>query len=177
MDPTRVLVVYYSHGGTTRKVARAIGKELDCELEAISERNPRRGVLGYLQSGLDATFNREAALAPMSTDARDYDLVVVGTPTWNASVSTPVRTYLTANRGRIRAVAFFCTYEGSGSARVLRQMEEICGRAPAMTLALRKDEVSHDGFPVKVRTFAKALHTGVIGPRTTHPPPLLVVPA
>jgi len=177
MDPTRVLVVYYSRSGTTRKVARAIGKELDCELEAISERTPRRGVLGYLQSGLDATFHREMALVPVSTDAKDYDLVVVGTPTWNASVSTPVRAYLAANRERIRRVAFFCTYDGSGSARVLRQMEEICGKAPTMTLAVRTDEVSHDGFPVKVRTFATALHTSSSGPRRSRPPPLLVVPA
>jgi hypothetical protein len=33
----------------------------------------------------------------MNTDPNDYDLVLVGTPVWNASVSTPVRTYFAAS--------------------------------------------------------------------------------
>ncbi len=93
----------------------------------------------------------------MNTDPKDYDLVVVGTPIWNASVSSPVRTYLAANHGRIPRVAFFCTHGGSGSARVLRQMSEICAQPPVATLVLRTDEVRRGAIAAQVRAFASAL--------------------
>jgi flavodoxin len=159
MNPTRALVVFYSRTGTTGIVARAIREELGCEIEAIRDRTSREGIVGYVRSSFDAILRRPAALRAMSSNAKDYDLVLVGTPIWNASVSAPVRTYLSANRGRIRKVAFFCTHGGSGSARVLRQMEELCGQHPAVTLVLRTEEVRHDAYAAKVRTFATALET------------------
>jgi flavodoxin len=157
MDPTRTLVVFYSKTGTTEIVARAIRDELGCEIEAIHDLEEREGIAGYLHSGFDAMFHRPAALRAMSSNAQDYELVIVGTPIWDASVSARVRTYLTANRDRIRKVAFFCTHGGSGSARVLREMEEICGRHPVVALVLRTEEVRHDAHGAKVRTFASAL--------------------
>ena len=157
MDPMRMLVVYYSRTGTTGTVARTLRDELGCEVEQIAERKERRGVLGYLRAGFDATFHRAAELRPMSTDPKDYDLVIVGTPIWNASVSAPVRAYLAANRERIPRVAFFCTHGGSGSARVLHQMEEICGQKPVSALVLRTDEVRRGSLAPKVRIFASTL--------------------
>jgi hypothetical protein len=111
------------------------------------------------RSGFDAAFGRPASLRTMNTDPNDYDLVLVGTPVWNASVSTPVRTYLSANRDRIRRVAFFCTYGGTGSGRALRQMEEACAQAPVLTMALRSEEVRRGAIAAKVRTFVSALKT------------------
>jgi flavodoxin len=158
MDPTRVLVVYYSRTGTTETVARAIRLELGCEIEAIHDAKHRSGVLGYIRSGMDAALRRPAKLLAMSSDPDDYDLVIVGTPIWNATVSAPVRTYLLANRERIRRVAFFCTHGGSGSERVLREMQELCVQPPVATLVLRTEEVRRDGFAPKIRSFVTALN-------------------
>jgi len=68
----------------------------------------------------------------------NYDLVIVGTPVWASNVSTPVRTYLSQNRGLLPRVAFFCTMGGRGSERALRKMEEISGARPVARLALRE---------------------------------------
>jgi flavodoxin len=177
MDPKRILVVYYSRTNTTREVARAIRDELGCEIERFVERRSRGGALGYLRSVFDIAFHRRAVLQPIEKDPNDYDLVVVGTPIWNASVSTPVRTYLSMNRDRIRRVAFFCTYGGTGSSRALRQMEAICGQAPVMTLALRMDDVTRGAVAAKVRTFAHTLtsgeSTGVESARAARPQAVL----
>lgn len=160
MDANRTLVVYYSRTGNTQDVARAIRDELGCEIERISDRERRRGVLGYLRSGLQAALRRPVELRPMSTNPRDYDLVIVGTPIWNASVSAPVRAYLKANRDSIPRVAFFCTYGGSpGSARALRQMGELCRKSPIATLALTEDEVHSADVLAVVRSFTAALKT------------------
>lgn len=157
MDPKRILVVYYSRTGTTREVARALRDELGCEIDRIADRGHAVGVFGYLRASFDVVFGRPASLRPMSTNPNDYDVVVVGTPVWNASVSTPVKTFLRANRHRIGRVAFFCTYGSSGSGRAMRQMEEVCGQAPIVTMALRSEEVARRSFDAKVRAFAAAL--------------------
>lgn len=177
MDPTRTLVVFYSRTGTTELAARAIREELGCAIEAIHDRKNRGGIVGYFRSSFDAMFHRPATIHAMSSNAKDYDLVLVGTPIWNASVSAPVRTFLSENRGRIRKVAFFCTHRGSGSARVLRQMEEICGKHPVVTLVLRTEEVRHDAYAAKVRTFAAALDTPVSSRGAAQRAKLHLVPA
>lgn len=153
----RTLVVFYSRTGTTQNLAHAIREELGCDIDVIREDQRRSGVLGYLRSALDSTLQRPTALRRMTRDVSAYDLVIVGTPVWTASVSAPVRTYLEANRDRIRRVAFFCTHGGSGSARALRQMEQLCGRHPLVTMVLRTEEVRQDAFGAKVRAFASAL--------------------
>ena len=155
--PGRTLVVFYSRTGTTQNVAHAIREELGCDIDVIREDQRRGGVLGYMRSALDGTFQRPAVLRRMIRDLSHYDLVIVGTPIWSASVSAPVRSYLEANRDRLRRVAFFCTHGGSGSARALRQMEEICGRHPLVTMVLRTEEVRQDAFGPKIRAFASAL--------------------
>jgi flavodoxin len=157
MDPKRTLVVYYSRTGTTHEVAEAIRNELGCEIDRIVDRTHRRGILGYLRSGLEAVLHRRVALGESSTVAGDYDLVIVGTPIWNASVSAPVRTYLHENRDRIRNVAFFCSYGGSGSTRTFRQMQQVCGQRPLAKLAVKQHEVHRPGFAEKVRAFASAI--------------------
>lgn len=167
MDPKRTLVVYYSRTGTTHEVADAIRKELGCEIDRIADRTHRRGLIGYLRSGLEAALHRRPALAKMSTIPSDYDLVIVGTPIWNASVSAPVRAYLRENRDRIRNVAFFCSYGGSGSTRAFRQMQKVCGRAPLATLAVKAHEVHRPGLAEKIKGLATTLRGS--RPSTTTP--------
>jgi hypothetical protein len=161
MDPTRTLVAYYSRSGTTRTVARAIRDELGCDIERVADRTRRRGALGYLRSGFDATFHRSTLLRPMSTAPDEYDVVIVGTPVWNGCVSPPIRSYLAMYRDRIQKVAFFSTRSrwGIPSPHVFRQMEEICGRPPVATLALRTNEVSGMTLAGAVRTFVSAVRS------------------
>ncbi len=168
----RTLVTYYSRTGTTRDVAYAIRDELRCELEPIVDRTPRDGLLGYIRSGLDVAFDATTELSPSLRSASDYDLVVVGTPIWNASVATPVRTYLAANGEHIRQIAFFCTYGASGSARALQQMQALCGRPPTAMFAVTADAVRHADFGAKVRAFASALTGRTPVHQSSRPVPL-----
>lgn len=141
MEAGKALVVYYSRSGFTKLVAQALAQALGADLEQLRDRKNRAGWIGYLRSALDATFHRLTRLGPISSDPAAYDLVVVGTPVWNASVSSPVRTFLAQYGARFKNVAFFCTYGGSGSDRAFRQMAAVCGKAPLGTLAIRDREV------------------------------------
>src|SRR5581483_5384377 len=114
--------IYYSRTGNTRSLARQIGDALgaEAELKEVQDRADRTGIVGYLRSGRDAWLQRRTELAPLEVDLNAFDLVVIGTPVWNASLSSPVRTFLADHANALRAVAFFCTMGGRGSDRVFR---------------------------------------------------------
>jgi len=160
MQTPRTLLVYYSRTGTTRAVAKLISATLGCDTEEIVDTKNRMGIVGYLRAGFDAFFRRPTLLKPTRYKPADYDLIIVGTPIWNASLSAPVRTYLTAHKGQLRKVAFFCTYGGSGSRRVFRQMAETCGLEPIDILDVREREVKRGEHVRRVREFAENLGRG-----------------
>lgn len=153
----RVLVVCYSRSGTTKKAGAAIAKALGADFEVIVDRASRAGIRGYLRSGYEATFQRETQIERPARDAEDYDLVVLGTPVWNASLSSPMLTYIRQHMSELGEVAFFCTCGGRGGERVLAQMARETGRTATATLILREAEVAHDTIAPKVDRFVRAL--------------------
>ena len=160
MRNPRTLLVYYSRTGTTREVAQEISTILACDVEEIVDTKNRQGVFGYLRSGFDAAFRRLTKLEPVRHDPASYDLIIVGTPVWNASLSAPVRTYLTMHRGQLKNVAFFCTYGGSGSRRVFRQMSEISGKSPLDVLDVREADVKRRTYVDHVKAFVSTVSGG-----------------
>jgi flavodoxin len=157
MRNPKVLVVYYSRTGTTKQVADAIVGALGCDVEGIVDTRNRRGFFGYLRSGFEAASRRLTTLEPLQHDPAAYDLIVVGTPIWNASLSSPVRTYLSLHKGRLKNVAFFCTYGGSGARRVFAQMTEACGLKPLNLLDIREGQVKRGEHTGLVHNFVESL--------------------
>lgn len=152
-----VLVVYYSRTGHTGQLAHAIAGVAGWEIEAVADLRSRLGVGGYLRSGYEATFRRLAAIATTENDPALYDLVVIGTPIWNSSVSSPIRTWLEQHRQRLRNVAFFSTCGGRGARRVFDQMTGLAGRQPLATLDVTDRELERTDLASRVGRFVTAL--------------------
>jgi len=157
MHTPKTLVVYYSRTGNTRLVAETISATLPCDVEEIEDTRNRSGIFGYFRSGFDAWLKKLTTLKPLRYDPTPYDLVIVGTPIWNTSLSAPVRTYLTLNKGRFKSVAFFCTCGGVGSRRVFHQMSEACGMKPLDVLDIREAEVGCGEHTRRVHTFVASV--------------------
>ncbi|MHC4479364.1 MAG: flavodoxin family protein [Planctomycetota bacterium] len=157
MDDKGTLVVYYSRTGTTRSVAELVAGLAGADLEEVVDTRSRRGVLGFLRSGMGVWLRRWTPIEPVRHDPADYRLVVVGTPVWAFSVSTPIRTYLCQQEGRLGEVAFFCVRRALGAGRAFRHMAGLCGHRPRATLALRMREVSRGDPAAKVRGFLDRL--------------------
>lgn len=138
-----MLIVYYSRSGHTASVARSLARACNAELEALVPTTSRRGLLGYLLSGYEGMAGREARIQPPNRNPRDYDIILLGTPTWGAAVSSPMRTYLHRYAGVLPEVGFFVTFGGRGGERVLEQMQGIAGKKPLATLALRERDLEH----------------------------------
>jgi len=150
------LVVYYSRTGTTRKVAEAIADLLRCGYEQVIDARNRAGLLGYLLSGRDAMRRRLTAIKEVAKNPSLYDVVVIGTPVWVYTASTPIRTYLAQRRRLFKGVAFFCTY-GGDCGHVISDMEELCRRKPRALLELQTKEVRKGEYAQKVQDFTARL--------------------
>jgi len=137
----KTLVVYHSRSGHTRRVAQTLARRLHADLDEIKLAESRAGLFGYLRCALEAITE----VTPSSHARRDphaYDLVIVGTPVWFWSLSSPVRDYLRKIRGTGARFAFFCTLGGSGALRVFETMTTLTGQMPLATLALTDAELA-----------------------------------
>jgi menaquinone-dependent protoporphyrinogen IX oxidase len=152
----KALVVYYSRSGNTARIARSIAGALEADLEPIVDRRSRKGLRGYLRSGLDAALRRSADIEEPAHDPSKYDLVVIGTPVWSGSPSSPVRAFLARYRKDLRTVAFFCTCNRRGAERTLRALSRLTGKSPADVLVLHKAELRGD-YSATITRFAREL--------------------
>lgn len=161
MSKSNILVVYYSRSETTRKVAEALASALSCDIEEITDVSNRRGRIGYLRSLIEAVRQRPSVIAPMAKDPSGYQLVIIGTPVWAGSVSSPVRAYLLRYASRLRSAAFFCTLGGRGAEGTFAQMEKLIGQTPQARLSITAHEVASHSFGPSVNELAHTLRTSI----------------
>lgn len=157
----KILLTYYSRTGTTKKVAQAIQKALDCDSEEIISVKNRQGAWGYLMSGKEATLGVPAEIKPIEKNPADYDLLIIGTPVWSWNVSSPVRAYLRKNQGKIKKVAFFCTKGGQDRHRTFSEIQKEIKIIPLATLELLTKEVVQDQFLEKTSAFVHKIHSSL----------------
>ncbi len=139
----RVLVVFFSRTGTTRRIAQAIAHATGGDCEELQEERSRKGILGWLRSGYEGTYRRSTEPLPLQHQLAAYDIVYVGSPTWNRSLSSPVRGFLTTNRAALAKVSLFATCAGGGADEVIAQMSSLLAAPPLASMALLDREIGH----------------------------------
>jgi flavodoxin len=154
---TRALVVYYSRTGYTRRIAEEIARALTCDICPIQEEKARHGLPGYLRSVYEAVRRKQPTIAALACDPGQYDVIVIGTPVWGWSLSSPVRAFVQRYGHRFARVAFFCTMGGSGAQKVFGELQQIVRMAPVATLGLTDTEIDAQTHLQKVDRFTTAL--------------------
>ena len=154
----KILVVYYSRTGHTRKVAEKLAGLLGAETEELIEPGKERGgVLGFMKAGRDAMLKRTVELAPAKKDPASFELVVLGSPVWAFMMCPAIRAYAEAHAGTIRRAAFFCTHGGGGASKSFTETESILGKPLAATLSLLDKAVDRGEVDAELAAFAKRL--------------------
>lgn len=153
----KVLVIYYSRTGATKKLAEYLAQTMAADIEEVFTEKDRKGIWGYLLSGKEATQKMTTSIKPLQKDPYMYDLVVYGTPIWSYNVSSPIRTVLIEQKARIKKAAFFCTMGGSGDLRAFNDMTAIIGKSPAATLSLTTKDVTSGQYVEKAKDFISKL--------------------
>jgi len=96
-------------------------------------------------------------LQPIKSKIEDYDLVIIGTPVWFYTMSTPARTLVTENKEKIKNIAFFCTMGSSGDDTTFKNLEELIGLKAKAQLTATTIEVMKDSFQAKANKFIEEL--------------------
>jgi len=154
----KILVTFYSRTGSTKKVGEMIAKALKADFEEIFDTKKRKGIFGYFSAGKDASKKSLTKLKPLKSKIENYDLVVVGTPIWAWSISTPIRTFLSENKSKFKKLAFFSTRGGSEPEPVFNEMAEI-SKKPVCTLSFTTKQVMKENIEKQVNSFAKKIQS------------------
>lgn len=159
----RVLILYYSLGGTTRRVADALAKLTGADIEAVQETRPRRRTpWGYARCILDSLRRRHAPIEPLDHDPAAYDLVVVGTPVWADRVSSPIRTLLADELGAAGQVAVFCTLMGPKPEKAMAEIETLAGRPPHPLVSFRERDVDDGSASDAIHALAREVSEAAV---------------
>lgn len=153
----KILIVYYSRTGVTKKLAIHLASFLNADLEEIKDQNSRLGLLGYLNSGKEAALKKIIPIEKLIFDPKDYDLVLVGTPVWAFTISSPVRSFLEKYKNDFKAWAMFCTQGGEGEQKTLSSAEKIVGSPAKAFLRLLTKQVLRKEFLSEIEVFKEKL--------------------
>ena len=89
----KILVAYYSYTGNTENGARMIAEDLDVDLFTIEMEHPYRGSI-YEVTAQDLNNDARPALATHVANMDQYDVVILGFPTWWSTMPMPIFTFL-----------------------------------------------------------------------------------
>jgi flavodoxin len=153
----KTLLVFYSRTGITKKVAQKIAEGLGADLEELKDLQDRSGVIGYLKSGRDAVSKKFSDIAPIEKNPTDYDLVIIGTPTWANNMACALRNYLIQTKGKIKNIACFATQGGNSVNKAVVNMAELSGLKSMANLVLTSKEVLKDEYQEKLLEFIEKL--------------------
>jgi flavodoxin len=152
----KTLVVCYTLTGMSGGIAHTIAHGLGAELELLDDTSERGGPLGYLRSGLEAIARGLPTIRARRAPG-DYELVVVGTPVWAGTMSSPMRSYLFMHRGQFSELACFCTSTGYGAESTLAEMQALADVDAVATLSVTERDIVAGRHDTSVRDFIAAL--------------------
>lgn len=153
----KILIIYYSRTGNTKRIAQELATLLPADIEKIIESEPREGFINWLRAGKDAMQKKISIIAPIKSNIGEYDLLIIGSPVWAFTVPPPIRSFLTQYRSEIKRVAFFATMGGRGDKRAFLHMQEICAKMPLLTETFLEKEIKQNFYQSKLHSFIEGI--------------------
>jgi len=138
-DNTKVLTIYFSHSGNTRKIANEIHKVVGGDIVEIQPEKPYPNnyntVVEQVRREMHSGYKPK--LKTRVADLGAYDTVFVGSPNWWHTVAPPVLTYLAESDLAGKTIIPFITHGGGGLGRSSADIAELCPNATILdSLAL-----------------------------------------
>lgn len=124
----KVLITYYSwSNGNTERIAEQLQKEIGGDLAKIDTVVPYTGSYDEVVSQGQDEVRRgyEPEIKPLSVNVADYDVIVIGTPTWWYTMAPAVKTFLHEQDFIGKTVIPFMT-NGGWPGHVIKDMKNAC---------------------------------------------------
>lgn len=121
------IIVYYSYGGNTERIANMIKDKLQCDkvkIETVKEYpNDYDEVVELGKKEADSGFMPE--IKPLGVDLENYDTVILGSPVWWYTFAPAMRTFLNKAELKGKKVYPFAT-NGGWIGHTLRDFAGCC---------------------------------------------------
>ncbi|MGA1847969.1 MAG: flavodoxin family protein [Thermoplasmatota archaeon] len=121
------LVVYYSYEGSTKLISETIAKAVIADLLEIKPEKEMtsKGFMKFVWGGSQVMMGKKPPLKPLARDPSEYDMIFIGTPVWNFSLTPPIKTFVEDHLPEGKKVAFFCSFDGN-SGKTFERLEKAC---------------------------------------------------
>lgn len=153
----KILVVYYTRTNNSAKIAETIHRELGGDVEKLRDGVDRNGIFGLARTALQGMRGAEVDICSSNHDPKEYETVVMITPTWMMKVSSPIRTYINRNKDKFNNVAFVSTQGGNHKSNVLKEMSELTGKKPLNECLIQGKEMKSEAWMNIIKDFCSKL--------------------
>ena len=152
-----VLIVYYSRNGHTETAVTKLSEILGADVEKIVDLKNRTGVWGFITGGRDANLKKLTTIQPVKYNPKDYEVVILATPTWASAATPAARTYIQQQKGGLNKVAFLVSQGGTCNGKIYKDLEELIGKSPIATVDFSRKDLQGTEWTEKLKTFAESV--------------------
>jgi flavodoxin len=142
-ETKKVLVAYYSYGGSTRQIANHIHDMAGGDILEIQPVTPYPNDYDAVvkQAKEELASGHKPELKTKIDNLSSYDMVFVGFPNWCNTFPAPVRTFLSQHDFSGKTIVPFCTHGGTGLGRSVTDISTLCPRSKLLdgTAILARD--------------------------------------
>ena len=171
---SKILVVFYSCTGTSRRVAELLCSQQGWPMAEIVDARPRRGVLGSLRCVVESIFKLRPDIGYEGPMPRDFDAVVLVSPIWALQLAGPMRSFVARRRDHIPDVAVMSVMGGQGAPNAAAEIARLIGHAPLLSSSVTQREVDDGSYAARLGAFGTAVRAAkdskaVVRPTTLSP--------
>ena len=159
-EKSSVLVVYYSRTGNTRKVADQIAERFDADIEELIDQKKRTGPIAFSAAGKDALAGNLTKIDDLKLNPLDYDIIILGTPSWFSNVTPAVRTFVDKYDLSNKIIGVFGTANKTGVKDTLDKLANLISKDDSKDipqLPLFKKDLNEDVLKGKIEEFYSAI--------------------
>ena len=148
LDSDKVLVVYFSHGGNTQKLAKEISDQVGGDFRRIEPVNayPEGDEL-YDYTEQEQTDDARPEIQDLNIDMSKYDTVFIGYPIWWYTYPQVILTFFDNYDLTGKTIAPFVTHGGSGMSSTEDDMREYLSDKDVTVLdglAVSRNDIEED---------------------------------
>ncbi|MEM4625711.1 MAG: hypothetical protein QXJ28_03045 [Candidatus Pacearchaeota archaeon] len=151
----KVLVVFYSKTGNTRRIARIIARRIDGGIDEVIDLKKREGLFNLIIAIKDAAKNNVTRIK-YKINPKGYKVIIIGSPIWAGRIAPAIRTYLIKNKDKIGKIALFMTSLSNKNKKALIDIERT-SKKPIAVLHITKRDIKLKRDIEKINEFIKKL--------------------
>jgi flavodoxin len=112
LNDKNILIVYYSNNGNTKKVADTLHSVIGGDIKQIQLQEKYPANIFTMTKTVRSQIKQDYLPKIDEIDISNYDVIFIGSPIWNFTISLPMKSFLKNNEFENKILIPFFTYSG-----------------------------------------------------------------